>query len=189
MAGIPENTSYKTLASAIRPGLKNIARTISSLPSKSVNVSKYSSIPASMSMARPTKTVSTSLGSVTTPYGGSTRYERFHPALDIANKIGTPIPSFVPGKVTEIATGKKQGQKGYGNYVIVTDQQGNKHRYSHLNNAYVSLGQQVGRGTIIGAMGNTGSTYSTSGGTGSHLDYRVKNLYGKYMDPTLFINI
>ena len=83
------------------------------------------------------------LGSVTTPYGGSTRYEKFHPGIDIANKIGTPINAFTGGKVTAVQTGFKQGDKGFGNRVIVQDAQGNKHFYSHLYKAYVNVGDIV----------------------------------------------
>jgi len=35
--------------------------------------------------------------------------------------------------------------------------------------------------------GNTGAAYSTSGGTGSHLDYRIKDAYDRYVKPSRFI--
>jgi murein DD-endopeptidase MepM/ murein hydrolase activator NlpD len=130
-----------------------------------------------------------SLGTITTPYQGSTRYESTHPGIDIANKIGTNIPSTVSGKVTDVVTGKTQGAPGYGNYVIITDAQGNQHRYSHLTGAYVQVGQNVSQGSTIGTMGNTGQTYSLHGGTGSHLDYRIKDMYGKYINPYNFIAV
>ena len=124
------------------------------------------------------------IGAITTGYGDSTRYEKFHPAIDIANKIGTPVPSFVPGKVTEVVTGKKHGDKGYGNYVIVTDANGDKHRYSHLSQSFVRVGDSIGKGQQIGAIGDTGSTYSNSGkSTGAHLDYRIVDAYGKAVNP------
>ena len=59
--------------------------------------------------------------------------------------------------------------------------------YSHLNNSYVRVGQNITPGTIVGGMGNTGSTYSLHGGTGSHLDYRIKDLYGKYVNPSQYL--
>jgi murein DD-endopeptidase MepM/ murein hydrolase activator NlpD len=128
------------------------------------------------------------LGVVTTPYGGNTRGEAFHPGVDVANAIGTPIPSFTSGTVSAVSTGHVHGEpRSYGNYVIVTDDKGDKHRYSHLNNAWVKIGDKVSQGQQLGAMGTTGATYSRSGGTGSHLDYRVANAFGKYVDPTQFI--
>lgn len=127
------------------------------------------------------------LGSITTQYGGSTNYEKFHPAVDIANKMGTPIPAFKGGTVVEVSTGKKQGDKGYGNYVIIKDGEGNKWRYSHLKDEYVKMGQVIPQGSVLGTMGNTGSTYSNSGGDGTHLDLRVMNAYNKYINPTPYI--
>lgn len=124
-----------------------------------------------------------SLGSITTQYGGSTNYEGFHPGIDVANKIGTPISAFSGGKVIEATSGLKQGDKGFGNSVVIQDAQGRKWRYSHLSGEYVKVGQTVNPGATIGLMGNSGSTYSNSGGTGSHLDLRIKDVYGKYLNP------
>jgi murein DD-endopeptidase MepM/ murein hydrolase activator NlpD len=128
------------------------------------------------------------LGAVTTPYGGSTKFEQFHPGIDIANKMGTPIPAITGGTVTEVVGGKKQGDKGFGNTVVVQDAQGNKYRYSHLHQQYVKVGQKVSPGMQIGTMGNTGSTYSTSGGDGTHLDLRIYDAFNKYMNPSQYLN-
>jgi len=127
------------------------------------------------------------LGTTTVPYGGSTKYEQFHPGIDVANKIGTQIPFKTAGTVSEVVSGKKQGDSGFGNYVVVTDPQGAKHRYSHLHQSFVKPGQQVQAGQIGGLMGNTGQTYSMHGGTGSHLDYRIRDLYGKYINPFKYL--
>jgi len=128
------------------------------------------------------------LGAITTKWGESTRYEKFHPGIDIANKTGTPIPAFAGGTVTSVETGKRHGDKGYGNTVIVTDAQGNKHRYSHLHQVFVKVGQKVGGGQEIATMGDTGSTYSPAGkGTGTHLDYRITDAYNKYVNPNSYL--
>jgi murein DD-endopeptidase MepM/ murein hydrolase activator NlpD len=127
------------------------------------------------------------VGNVTTPYGGSTRVEKNHPGLDIANKIGTPIPAFSGGRVVDESVGHRQGEANGGNYVVIKDNQGNEHRYSHLNQAEVKPGDVVQPGQEIGKMGNSGASYSNSGGTGSHLDYRIKNAYGKYVNPYTYI--
>lgn len=178
MADLPEFSTYRGLASAIKPMARASYNITKNLPAKRrsrpVDVSGY-------------QNVTNKLGPVTVPYGGSTKYEKFHPGVDVANKIGTPIPARAGGKVTEVVSGKIQGDPGFGNYVVVTDAKGNKHRYSHLNNSWVQLGSTITPGTVIGGMGNTGQTYSTSGGTGSHLDYRIKNMYGKYVNPSNFI--
>ncbi|MBV6340113.1 M23 family metallopeptidase [Candidatus Magnetobacterium casense] len=123
------------------------------------------------------------IGSITTPYGGSTRYEGFHPGLDIANKIGTNVPAFFGGTVTGVRSGQMQGSPSFGNYVTIKDANGNTWRYSHLHDSYVKVGQLIQPGQVIGAMGNTGQTYSTSGGTGSHLDLRIYDTYQRYINP------
>ncbi|MFA5376085.1 MAG: M23 family metallopeptidase [Dehalococcoidia bacterium] len=129
------------------------------------------------------------IGTVTTRPNESTRFEKSHPGIDIANKEGTAIPAFTPGKVTKVVSGQKPGTKGYGNYVVVTDSQGNRHQYSHLLKTYVNVGDAVGAASPVGAMGRTGSVYSTSGGTGTHLDYRVADAFGKWIDPTKYVSI
>lgn len=157
--------------------------------SKAFDVNAYSGL-GSMSTEGSTPAMTPasfkSLGAITTPYGGQTRFEASHPAIDIANKIGTPVPAFSGGVVTDVVSGKKQGDKGYGNYVVVTDAQGNKHRYSHLYKSFVRVGQRVSRGGRVGLIGNSGQTYSTSGGTGAHLDYRIMDAYNKYVNPMRF---
>lgn len=127
------------------------------------------------------------LGKMTVPYGGSTRYEAKHPGVDIANAIGTPIPAFSGGTVSQVVSGKKQGDPGFGNFVVVTDPQGGKHRYSHLNQAFVKVGTPIKRGQQIGTMGHSGQTYSESGGSGSHLDIRIRDAFGKYANPFTYL--
>lgn len=208
MANLPENTSYtersnKMFTSAFNslsgaPTQKRkrnnrespakyqglVGSVNNALSAGNLGVPGGSSVPTQ----RPRYNLTSPLGSITTKYGGGTRYEKFHPAVDIANKIGTPIPSFTPGKVTEVATGRRQGDKGYGNYVIVTDAQGNKHRYSHLHQSYVRVGDVLNPKDVLGTMGNTGSTYSNTGGTGSHLDYRILDAYGRYVNPSKYFS-
>src|SRR3990167_7716257 len=98
--------------------------------------------------------MSTPLGPVTVPYGGSTRYEKFHPGIDIAAPIGTPISSYTGGAVKKVVRGKRQGDRGFGNYVLMIDDKGNTHRYSHLDQAYVQVGQRINPGFRLGTIGN-----------------------------------
>lgn len=174
--------------------LSSLANTSLSSPTpQTPNVNRYSNL-SSMNYGQPSDsqapatTNQTNLGVVTTPFGGSTRGEGFHPGIDIANTIGTQIPAFRGGKVVEVSTGKKQGDNAFGNYIIVKDENGNKWRYSHLKDEYVRLGQNISEGSSLGSMGNSGATYSRSGGTGSHLDLRVTNAYNKYVNPTRYVS-
>ena len=130
----------------------------------------------------------TGLGTVTTRFGGQTRYEPKHPGIDIAAPLGAAGQFFAPGKVTEVEMGHKQGEpRSYGNYVVVQDAYGNKHRYSHLTQSWVKVGDTVQAGQKGYAIGNTGSSYSTSGGTGSHLDYRIMDANRRYLDPSPYV--
>lgn len=129
------------------------------------------------------------LGVVTTPVGGQTAYEKFHPGVDIANHKGTPIPPPVSGFVTQVVSGRKQGDQGFGNSVTVKDAQGNQHQLGHLEQPNVRVGQRVqaGQGSV-GTMGNSGAAYSPSGkGDGTHLDYRIVSAYGKYKNPMTYV--
>lgn len=188
MASLPENQVYNTYNSAVKNTSNFAAKLGSTLPINKKfggSPSDYSNLVGMVGgyQNRKVPTSLSKLGNVTTNYGTSTKYEQFHPGVDVANSIGTPVPTFVSGKVTDKSTGHKQGDSGFGNYVVVTDENGNQHRYSHLNQVFVPVGAQVGQGQEIGTMGNTGQTYSLSGGTGSHLDYRIKDIYGKYINP------
>ena len=127
------------------------------------------------------------LGNVTTPFLGRTKFEPQHQGVDVANRRGTPIPAFANGTVTSISNGFKNGDNGYGNSVTVTDQSGNIHKYSHLLRPLVKLGQQIKKGQVIGQMGDTGSSYSPTGGDSSHLDYRVASKFGKMKNPLTYL--
>lgn len=175
-------------------GVSNAAFSLGkSLPKrrKTSDVSEFSGVVNDVKRAAPSKAsdVFSNLGPVTVPYGGSTNYEKMHPGIDVAGKIGKRFSPFAGGTVTDIRTGQVQdaSKPSFGNYVIIEDRLGGKHRYSHLNKSYVKIGQKVTPQDNIFEFGNTGSTYSQSGGTGSHLDFRIKNAYGKYVDPSIYL--
>ncbi|XPV75938.1 MAG: M23 family metallopeptidase [Desulfovibrio sp.] len=99
----------------------------------------------------------------------------FHPALDIAQRKGTPI--IAPAKGVISYTGRKSG---YGIVVFVDHGNGIRTRYAHLNRSKVKIGQRIDRGQIIGLVGNTGRT------TGAHLHYEVL-VNGKNVNPHNYI--
>jgi len=182
MAGLAENQTFKNLTSAAYSLGK-------SLPKKKAVQPNYENLRNITKGDAPTNDQFKNLGTTTVPYGGSTKYEKFHPGVDIAAPTGTQVPSFTGGKITDIKSGVgKTDSPSFGNYVIVTDPKGNKHRYSHLDQSWVKIGQEIERGQNIGAMGATGSVYSQSGGDPSHLDYRIMDAFNKYIDPSLYLS-
>ena len=122
------------------------------------------------------------LGKITTPYLGSTKTEPEHLGIDIANSNGTPIKSNTKGIVTDAS----YYPDDFGNSIMIKDNKGNLHKYSHLKKMFVNKGMKVEKGTHIGNMGDTGNSYSPSGGDSSHLDYRVTGKGGKNINPTKF---
>lgn len=99
------------------------------------------------------------------PGGGISQYPSWwHPAVDIAAPWGTGVYSAREGRVS---TTSRQGY-GFGNYIIIEHQEGYTTTYAHLSAINVSVGQNVGRGQIIGAVGCTGFC------TGPHLHFEVR---------------
>lgn len=103
-------------------------------------------------------------GFVTSQFGAHRGY-RMHEGLDIAGGVGTPIVA--PGDGIVTFTGYKGG---YGNMLKIDHGYGVVTHYGHCSKIFVQEGDRVKRGSIVAAVGNTGSS------TGPHLHYEV------YMD-------
>ena len=100
--------------------------------------------------------------------GKFTQYYHYgHYAVDIAKSGGATIWASDGGTVTRAASG---WNGGYGNVVVVDHGNGMQTLYAHLKEIYVTVGTEVGRGTPLGYMGNTGRVY---GRTGIHLHFEV----------------
>lgn len=89
-------------------------------------------------------------------------YSWTHRAVDIANKIGTPIYAADAGTIEYAGWGK-----GYGNQIVIDHGGGKKTRYAHLSKFYAEKGDKVDKGETIAAMGSTGWS------TGPHLHFEV----------------
>lgn len=114
------------------------------------------------------------MGQTTVEFGGSTRFESFHPGWDIAGKKGDRITAFLPNNIDGIVTKINDvDDNAYGKYIEITDEEGRMWRYSHLDKIGVQPGQEITMGDTVGTMGNTGQVYSVTGGDGTHLDLRV----------------
>ena len=115
-------------------------------------------------------------GVVSSPYGLRWGGTDFHPGMDIANDMGTPIVATADG-VVEYA-GWNSG--GYGNMVDINHGNGMMTRYGHASQVVVSVGQHVKRGQLIAYMGSTGFS------TGPHVHYEV-HVNGNRVNPISYL--
>jgi murein DD-endopeptidase MepM/ murein hydrolase activator NlpD len=104
------------------------------------------------------------------------RWGSFHSGIDIGAPTGTAVAAAGSGQVVLTV----YGDYGYGNYIGVRHADGSQTLYAHLSAIYVSLGQYVGQGEVIGAVGCTGWC------TGSHLHFEVK-IGGVAVDPLAYL--
>jgi len=88
-------------------------------------------------------------------------------AVDLGAARGTPIHAAADGTVI-IARNNGGWNGGYGNYVVITHDNGTQTLYAHMTHAIVSPGQSVSSGQIIGYVGSTGES------TGPHLHFEVR---------------
>ena len=109
------------------------------------------------------------------PYGWRadpfTGVQSFHTGTDMACPEGTPILAAMSGKISEVGNNRT-----YGNYIIISHENGYQTVYAHMSKTIAKKGQWVTQGATIGLVGSTG--YST----GPHLHFMVyKN--GTRIDP------
>lgn len=88
----------------------------------------------------------------------------YHMAIDIANSE-TPGIAAAEGGVVTLVSGQRYA---YGHHVIIDHGGGLQSLYAHLSQIYVSEGEKVSRGQLIGKMGSTGRS------TGVHLHFEVR---------------
>ena len=86
--------------------------------------------------------------------------------IDIGASRGTPIYAAAGGTVIIARTAGWNG--GYGKYVVITHANGVQTLYAHMMESVVSPGEPVGRGQLIGYVGNSGLS------TGAHLHFEVR---------------
>lgn len=95
----------------------------------------------------------------------STYFAWWHPGIDMANRAAPPVQAAAGGTV--IVAGWPDNY-GYGNRVVIDHGNGYQTLYAHLSNIYVSVGQSVSRGQVVGQMGSTGRS------TGTHLHFEIR---------------
>jgi murein DD-endopeptidase MepM/ murein hydrolase activator NlpD len=101
---------------------------------------------------------------------------QFHPGIDLAGPIGTPIYATGDGVIID----PFGSMTGYGIAIVIDHGYGFETLYAHLSKRLVNTGDSVKRGQIIGYLGNTGPS------TGPHLHYEVHR-NGKKVNPINYI--
>jgi murein DD-endopeptidase MepM/ murein hydrolase activator NlpD len=99
---------------------------------------------------------------VTSPFYEARSYE-MHPGVDLAISSGTPIYAVGDGQVSQAGS-----YGGYGNYTCIAHSAAVKSCYAHQSAMFVSEGQNVTKGQLIGRVGCTGSC------TGPHLHFEIR---------------
>ena len=96
-----------------------------------------------------------------------------HDAVDLAVPLGTPIHAAATGIVT---ASKDNGlyNGGYGNFVMISHNNGSQTLYAHMKKTAVSNGDHVTQGDVIGYVGMTGLT------TGPHVHFEVRGFQNPF---------
>jgi murein DD-endopeptidase MepM/ murein hydrolase activator NlpD len=133
------------------------------------------SVESQQALARSTPSIwplagwlSSGFGNRRDPFDGTAD---FHPGLDIAANMGTPIRATADGTVKAAAY-----NGNYGNAVLLEHSSWISTRYGHLSRFAVRAGQEIRRGDVIGYVGATGRA------TSAHLHYEIL-LNGQPINP------
>lgn len=100
---------------------------------------------------------------------------QFHSGIDLKTSEGFPILAAADGRVIQSAE-----RGGFGKTVTIDHGYGIQTFYAHCSEIYVSEGDPIKRGDVIGHVGHTGRT------TGAHLHYEV-HVDGVPKNPLNFI--
>lgn len=103
-------------------------------------------------------------------------YSEKHPALDLGAPYGSPVYAAQAGTVTHSGWART----GYGYTVILDHGQGVQSLYSHIKGTWVTVGQKVERGQLIGEVGSTGHS------SGPHVHFEIR-VDGQRVDPSSYL--
>lgn len=103
-------------------------------------------------------------------------YVRPHNGLDFDGNFGEPIYASAPG-IVQIAS----SFGGYGETVVLDHGGGLLTLYAHMSVINADVGEEIGRGDIIGAVGSTGLS------TGPHLHFEVWVNGSTAVDPLPYL--
>ena len=104
----------------------------------------------------------------------------FHGGLDLAGGNGAlhgaPVYATRAGRVISAVT----SNSGYGIYVLIDHGDGYSSMYAHMSVRYVSTGDYVAKGQMVGRVGDTGNS------TAAHLHFEIR-YNGEKKDPLNYV--
>ncbi len=108
------------------------------------------------------------LGYYLRPIVGGRKTQGIHGynGVDIATPCGEPVFASAAGSI--ILARPTGWNSGYGQYIVVSHPNSTQTLYAHLSKIFVSPGQNVSQGAIIGLIGSTGRS------TGCHVHFEVR---------------
>ena len=101
---------------------------------------------------------------------------KFHAGVDIGASYGTNVRAADGGNVITSAY-----DSSYGNYVVIYHGNNKTTLYAHMSQRYVSAGDTVSQGDVIGLVGSTGSS------TGPHLHFEIR-IDGSCVNPLQYFS-
>jgi murein DD-endopeptidase MepM/ murein hydrolase activator NlpD len=108
------------------------------------------------------------------PINGKAAYHR---GVDIRGRKGSDVKATADGTVVVQSYDKANGR-----YVILDHGNGFRTKYAHLKKSLVQKGDAVGRGQVIGLVGNSGRS------TGPHVHYEIYYV-DKVINPIRFVRV
>ena len=138
---IPNGEEIPTPVATI---VKKISNFISPEPSNNIQTDGY--------FVRPAK-------------GGRTQGVHGHNGVDFSARSGVAVIAAAGGEVLISRSSGYNG--GYGRYIVINHPNGTQTLYAHLSANFVSAGDSVSQGQLIGNIGNTGRS------TGPHLHFEI----------------
>lgn len=166
----------KSRLNVLERSIENVESLINELNAETGTIAeKGSKIPSILPVANfPLGNIGASVGRKIHPF-----YKElvFHDGLDLVVPSGVEVIATADGVVKSVARAKKLE----GNRVEIEHEYGYTTVFAHLSDILVRNGQKVKKGTVIGRVGNSGTSFAP------HLHYKVL-LDGKVLDPLCFVN-
>lgn len=101
-------------------------------------------------------------------FGAKRRAGRLHLGIDIQAKVGAPVKAAKSGRAY---IGRKG--VGMGRHIIIRHLDDTKTIYGHLSKIFITNGQKVKRGDIIGEVGKTGNAWRRAILPHLHFEIRI----------------